>query len=235
MDNVLWIPRKSENPTPRFGRVVIEDPQDNDFLLRQLALPPLSAITDPFRYYFTGPVLDQGWTSHCVGYAWIQWMMTDPVRTHPSIAPVPGWVYSQAQLIDEWEGVEPTYYGTSVRAGAKIMQRLGHLVEYRWTFDADESAAWILAGNGPLVFGTTWYSGMDTLDQNGVGRATGRVRGGHAFLCVGYSRTTGRFRFINSWGLAYGQRGRFWLLGEDVQKLLGEGGEACAAIQQKVA
>ena len=56
--------------------------------------------------------------------------------------------------------------GTSVRAGAKVMVREGHLEEYVWSGSADEILAWVRA-KGPLVFSTQWFDSMFEPDENG--------------------------------------------------------------------
>jgi hypothetical protein len=70
--------------------------------------------------------------------------------------------------------------------------------------------------------------------RTGLVKPSGRLAGGHAYLCVGYTRIKGAFRFINSWG-DWGQGGRFWMDGEDLDRLLfAEDGEAAAAQEKKL-
>jgi hypothetical protein len=117
-----------------------------------------------------------------------------------------------------------------VRAGAKALASRGQLASYVWAWDADTVARYVLT-QGSVVLGTNWYTGMDTTSPGGSVDVSGSIRGGHAYLCLGYSRPRGAFRCLNSWGVSYGQKGRFWLLGEGLERLLREDGDACAAIE----
>lgn len=202
-----------------------------------VARPAIEPVpwTRPWRYWAPGPTLDQGAEPQCVGYAWRQWLASTPVRTRTG--PTAADIYTAAQLVDEWPG--EGYAGTSVRAGAKVMQAQGRIAEYVWAETWQQVRDWLLA-RGPVVFGTNWYTGFFTPDQNGYVDATGSVEGGHAYLCIGFAphdradpKGHGSFRFINSWGSGWGQRGRFWIDSEMVGMLLASG-EACAAVEVEV-
>lgn len=227
---------KSREPMPGLGRVIIPDERDNNYLLSTLLAGDTTDLRSlrSFRHYKSGPPLNQGSTSHCVAYAWVQWLMSAPTVTMKML-PDTSWVYREAQLIDEWPGEEPQYYGTSVRAGVKVLQKRGHVESYHWTKNVNETAAWILE-YGTIVLGTYWYTSMDAVDKNGVAKIVkgSPTRGGHAYLCVGYNQNMGAFRCLNSWGRQWGDGGRFWLLGEDLDRLFREYGEACAAIERVV-
>lgn len=207
------------------GRLPAVDQRDRLHLMRAAIEPqPLPA----YRYYRSGPILDQGATSSCVGHAWRAWLTAAPLMTRSG--PDPFTIYREAQKVDEWEGEQ--YNGTSVRAGAKVLASLGHISRYLWAFTAADIATWILSGQGSVVLGTDWTRSMFTPDTHGIIRPTDVVVGGHAYLCIGYSRRSGRFRIQNSWGSGWGERGRAWLLGEDLERLMRDGGEAATATEQ---
>lgn len=210
------------------GRLEAQDRNDKKFPM-QLALPPRTAVSQ--RIWKIGEILNQGHSSTCVGHAWTQWSMTDPIMDN--LAPDPFDVYMRAQLIDEFPGEEPIIFGTSVRAGAKIMQQLGYIESYHWAFSAEDVKRWVLA-RGPVVLGTTWYSEMFVPSPAGFVQVKGEESGGHAYLCNGYDNITGAFQCTNSWGLQWGINGQFWLAGEDLEKLLRRAGEACAAIERRL-
>ncbi len=171
---------------------------------------------------------------NCVGHAWRQWISSALMMT--KTGPDAFTIYHEAQKVDEWPGEEPDYEGTSVRGGAKYLQAVGHLKEYRWAQTIDDVRVWLLSGKGTVVMGTTWYEGMFSPDpKTGLVKPTGRVAGGHAYLCIGYSEPKGAFRYINSWGRSWGQDGRFWMDGEDAERLLvNEDGEACIGTEKKI-
>lgn len=209
------------------GRLPAVDPRDDDYPLRPRAVAgPLPNV----RYWrmFSSP-LDQGYEGSCVGHAWKHFLMASPVCTSGAReAPRATDIYRAAQKVDEWPG--ESYEGTSVRAGAKVLASLGLISEYNWARDIEVLSRYILT-TGTVVMGTNWYGGMDTPNKEGFVKPTGGIRGGHAYLVIGYNRLRGVYRCINSWGKPYGQAGRFWIAGEDLGRLLAEGGEACSAVE----
>jgi len=181
-----------------------------------------------YRHYRCGPVLDQGRTSSCVGHAWRQWLSSAPLMTRSGYDAMK--IYAEAQFVDEWPGEQ--YAGTSVRAGAKVLYTAGFVESYVWAFTAEDVATWILSGRGTVVLGTAWLSGMFRPDARGFIAPTGNIVGGHAYLVIGYNRVSGVFRVLNSWGPSWGQRGRAWILGEHLDILIRDDGEAATAIEQ---
>ncbi len=99
------------------GRLHAPDERDARFPLRALVAEP--PAQRQFRYFIVGPVLDQGSTSSCVGHAWRAFLSAAPLMTRGG--PDALALYRRAQEVDEWPGAEPAYYGTSVRAGAKVL------------------------------------------------------------------------------------------------------------------
>lgn len=214
---------------PGFGRLVATDDRDRAHLARRLLAPdaPLPAS----RYYIAPTPLDQKNTSTCVAHAWTHYLGCSPIRQS---GPPPFELYDECIATDEFaeNDVDPArQFGTSVRAGAKALQRRGYLGGYSWAFSLEDALAWVLGGKGPMVVGTSWFSGMMRADAEGIIRATGPELGGHAYLLIGASRTRGMARILNSWGPSYAQRGRAWLPFEDLSKLITEGGEACTATE----
>jgi hypothetical protein len=215
------------------GRLPALDPRDRGFLMSS----PLRRETGrSFRYYMTDPAMDQDTKPWCVEYAWQQFLRSAPVK-NPKWK-TPGDLYRECQLVDEWPG--ENYEGTSVRAGAKILQAEGYLRTYTWAFNAFAAACHVL-NVGPVVFGTNWYEGMDKPDpKSGFIRAAGPLRGGHAYLIKGVNflklcpdGSHGAFRVINSWGRSFGDKGMAWLSFIDADRLIKEWGEACTAVEVK--
>jgi C1A family cysteine protease len=207
------------------GRRHAPDERDRQFHMRSI----VAQVPATSRFYRTGPVLDQGNTSSCVGHAWRQFLSSAPIMSKGG--PSAFAIYHEAQQVDEWEG--EGYDGTSVRAGARVLTTLRHLQSYVWAWDAATVRDFVLAKSS-VVFGTNWYRSMYEPDNAGVVCPGGQIAGGHAYLCIGYSQPRGAFRFINSWGRTWADGGRFWMLGEHVDLLLRDEGEACAAVEQKL-
>lgn len=145
-------------------------------------------------------------------------------------------IYRRAQQIDEWPGIEPEYFGTSVRAGVKALEEAGLIKQYLWAYDTDTITKFLLT-EGTVVAGTNWYADMMTPIWKWSGRyvqPTGINLGGHCYLLTGYSPIRKAYRIVNSWGPEWGSAGRAWITVEDFQKLLDKDGEVCAAIEQKL-
>ena len=190
-----------------------------------------------------GIVLDQGSEGACVGFAWTGELLAEPEapKTQPSFSYANSLAvsfYKEAQKIDQWPG--ESYEGTSVLAGAKIMQQAGFIGEYRWCFGIDDVRDAVIS-EGPVVVGVPWFNGMyDTL-PNGLVKLSGKSTGGHAILITGYhprmrfgNVTEEVFRWRNSWGTDYGINGSGWIKYKDLAKLLSENGEACVPMQREV-
>lgn len=215
----------------RLGRLPFPDGRDRAFsMAEELAAAPEQLQIPAGRHWPPGRVLDQGNTPQCVAYAWEGWMNASPLRTTNGDAP--SVIYAKAQAIDEW-APEP-HDGTSVRAGAKIMRGEHRIGRYLWALSLGVVKEW-LALRGPVVLGTDWYELMFDPDEDGTVHASGHVAGGHAFLCIGYSDSRHAVECQNSWGPDWGLGGRFWIPFADLQRLLHDQGEACAAVELAVA
>lgn len=221
-------------PQPKLGRHYAPDLNDRRFLLSP---PRQEAAQIESRYWFHQGVLDQGDSSACVGFSTRQWLNMGPVRNlnGPSAMDI----YRTAQTLDEWPGTEPAYYGTSVRASFKHMKAIGLVERYNWAFDLDTVVDHVLTV-GPMVLGTSYFKDMMATDKQGFIHAGGRMVGGHAYVLKGVSRTrkcpdgsVGCGRIINSWSDQWGQKGLAWISFKDLDALIKDYGEACAAVEAK--
>lgn len=210
-----------------FGRLYAPDQRDK---LHMAAPPPLQAIARRYKYWNPGTILDQGYTSQCVAYTAEGLLMASPYRN--LMYRTPAELYLEAQRVDEWPGEEPVYYGTSIRAGMKVLQSAGYLTGYQWAFDAETVVRYILS-TGPVALGTNWYLAMSSPDRYGFVHPVGPIVGGHAYLATGANRdikctdgTKGAIRFVNSWGTYWGQTGKAWMSFATLDRLIKEFGEA---------
>lgn len=184
--------------------------------------------------------LDQGTEGACVGFAWAHELNADPFKI-PVENKTARTIYYAAQQWDEWSGTN--YDGTSVLAGAKTVNAIGHMPEYRWAFGIDDVID-TLSHYGPLVLGINWYSDMFNTDTNGFIKPTGTLSGGHAILANGIQIRERKgfwwkdlpepiIRLHNSWGNSWGVNGEAFIYASDLSKLLKEQGEACVPVKRK--
>lgn len=152
-----------------------------------------------------------------------------------------GWLYTEAQLIDEWDETPPEE-GTSVRAGCEILRSRGHrrvqngvsgpenlvsgISTYRWAQGFDEVRAAIYAGCA-VSLGINWYENFDkpvTRDgERWIGlSALGNIRGGHCVCLYRFSDRRQAVMLMNSWGAYYAP---VWMPYDLLDLLLSEWGE----------
>ncbi len=223
---------------PDLGLGRHEAPDHRDTGFRAAEAPPRhdvathAAITRGWRYWWSsGWWGDQGATSQCVAYSWLHLLEDGPVTfapRKPGSGPLadPQAFYDEAQTLDEWPGI--AYDGTSVRAGAKVAQRHGHIGTYLWAWNV-ESVVDCLLTKGPVVAGTTWLVSMFWPRRDGrltVDPASGEA-GGHAYKLDGVNTHTRTIRVKNSWSRSWGRGGFAYVTYDDLAWLLSHGGECC--------
>lgn len=211
------------------GRIMSFDPRDQNFRMRT-ALATIEPTVNR-RFWKTGPVLNQGTTQQCVAYAGQQFLMSYPVVNKPYKTEAE--LYHLCQLNDEWQGTEPAYFGTSTRALMKVLRAAGLIQSYLWAFNADTVRRWLLM-RGPVIIGTSWYTGMNNTDASGFIYPTGNPEGGHETMLRGWDDTVrcprcrrlGAARLLNSWSEDWGQQGKAWVCSKDLDGLIKNHGEA---------
>lgn len=208
----------------RFGRIPSPDTRDLKFPMRAMIPPsvPLTTVT-----YATGPILDQGDTPQCVGYAWRQFLTSEPTCT--TTGPTPTEIYLEAQKLDEWPG--ESYDGTSVRGGAEFMTNQARLKSYVWAANEIDIRDFLIT-TGTVVMGTDWLSSMFNPRPDGTLKVNGQLAGGHAYLLVGYDVQRNAVKMVQSWGDWGPLHGYAYIKMSDLGKLMRAGGEACAAVEQ---
>lgn len=217
-----------------FGRIPVRDDRDMLYSVAPM-LMQVPRIREKWWW-------DNGWwgnqrtTPHCVAYSWSHWMEDGPViqdgimgRRKPVFDTEK--FYHVCQKLDDWPG--ENYAGTSVRAGAKVLQKVGIISEYRWAFNIDEIINTLLT-IGPMVVGTQWTEKMQFPNRNGLIKYKGRKMGGHAYVLNGVNLDEEYFRIKNSWGKSWGDRGHGYIRFSDFEKLYNDDGEACVAGEVKI-
>lgn len=197
------------------------DPRDQEFRVTPIlkkrklldALLPLSRT-----YALAVPPFDQfadGNTDWCTAAAWYHFFLSEPF---PTLFPfIPADLIDLAKTVDEWTGEE--YWGTSHRAVAKVLEKLGYISPYLWAKGVDEMRIWLLAGMGPLIIGMEWTENMYKVDKEGFIHLGGKATGGHCTLISGWSDILDAVLITNSMGPKWGKGGQAWMRIADFRKL----------------
>lgn len=210
---------------PAFGRVPSIDPRNANFPYQRLVSPQSLR-----SYTWTCPIhLDQGQLGSCVGHGWTHARDARP-KSHVVTEQDALAIYYRAQQLDEYPG--ENYEGTSVLGGAKAMQEKGWISSYTWAKSLTD-VLHAIGYAGPVVIGVNWLAGMMDTDGNGQIHATGAVEGGHCVALVGVSIPKKLVRVHNSWSTSWGYGGDAFLSFDDLERLLGDQGDACIPVKTK--
>lgn len=233
-------------PTKTHNNRTFDWSSKHDERSRQWAVPTYTTARG-YKFWNTGPVLDQGDKGYCVGFGCTAELLADPIEVGQPTFDFAAGIFHLALKFDDIPG-EADDTGTSVLAGAKATQKMGWISEYRWCFGVDEVARAIY-NHGPVVVGTPWLDSMfdakmpsDTPDPNAADSPVGSTLpdlpvlnckgtevGGHCYLLTGFTRfgNTEYFRMRNSWGASWAKGGDAYIRKSDMAHLLRGTGEAC--------
>jgi len=191
-----------------------------------------SGQTEPVgNQQYTGSCV--GWASAYGLRNWLRYNATNQQQPKFSVR----FVWMGAKEDDPFQlNVAFELSGTRIRDAFKLMQKAGACPDRLWPFsrqlpnpDYEErikreamrhrigiyyslqtntERRVHLAKEGPFVVGVPVYSNWATIDASGVvPDPAGTFRGGHALLVVGYDDRQQMFKFQNSWGTSWGQKG----------------------------
>lgn len=244
---------------PRLDRLVEFDEASRGYQIRTLLddKPQLLKVFRRHRYAKPGTTLDQGHEGACVGFSCSHAVGARPFKKYVTNQSARE-LYWEAQRLDYWAGGEypgasPVYSGSSVLGGMKALYAAGDISSYRWIGAGSKTpvddAVDALRYVGQVVFGSYWFPSMFDTQPNGLMEvdASGGVRsasGGHAWtgvdaLNLRLPGTAKRKLYIvaqNSWGNHWGgtfkkQGGFFYMLPEDLEKLINLDGEGAVPLK----
>ena len=206
------------------GRKVNHDP-------RSLAYPYVATTTTlaSVTHKRVVPIFDQGSLGSCTGNAAV-----GAVGTVPLFAPVEKVlldeglavkIYSVATTIDTSPGTyPPTDTGSDGVSAASACKKAGLISGYTHCFSL--AAVQAALQTTPVIIGINWYSGFDNPNAAGFVKVSGSVRGGHEVCLVAIDVVAKTVTAANSWGASWGAAGYFTFSWADLDRLLGEQGDA---------
>lgn len=222
------------------GRRYSPDPRDRRFALAP-ALPTIPTQVQPGAHvrkfpWRLGPILNQGSTEQCTVYSAVGLIQAAPRLHLLNFGPADFTaIYDKAQQQDEFADTPPAG-GTSERAVQKVLQDKKLTASYLWATDEATARTYLLT-RGMLLFGTDWFSGMDTPGPQGYVTADGSARGGHEFIVRWYynashAKYPDTYECVNSWGEGWGQKGIFRMKADDFRYLfLHLNGDLCSPLE----
>ena len=192
----------------------------------RLGFPLTSASrrTTIFRNFALGPVYDQGDKPICVDCALRGLLAAEPVKQSPFKESE---IYHAARKLDETsESIE----GSKLNFAVEFLKNKGIVRENFWTNKSYEVVDY-LNKISPIVFSLPWYEKMNDPEKDGNLIPKGKLIGFHAVLGFRYDGLKNKIYIRNSWGKKWGVDGNAYLSLINLDKLMNDGGIACALVE----
>lgn len=209
-------------------------PDHRDFRLSTIE-PILAATpTEVDLSERAGPVYDQDGLGSCTGQATAGlFRFVDRQQGGVDLNPSRLQIYYDARAIRGWTMVDS---GAYIRDALSVVHNIGAAPEELWPYDvsrfaekptveayskAEQALVYLrvdqtalamqscLASGFPFVIGFSVYENFEVGSDGIAPMPGGKLLGGHAVLVVGYSKTTGRWKAMNSWSDEWGNAGFF--------------------------
>lgn len=234
------IPLDSEHlvADPRLDAVYVHDSRSDNYLASEV-LP----VAEYPKFWTMGTVFDQGQEGDCVGFGWTAELVGSPYPDYSVSEPLGDLVghnlCQRAKSLDDTPGTD--YQGTSLLAGAKVVQQQQLIDGYRWCTSTTDMRNAICAsvadGGGPVLVAIPWYDEMYETRPSGLVKVGGSLVGRHCLTLFGFHpgmRISGEdwssryrvFAWRNSWGTSYGKAGSGYILESDLAALFADHGQA---------
>lgn len=215
--------------------VIQSRPDHRDFVFGQI----MGAVELPPSFFWDKlPVRDQGSYGTCCGFAAAGVKDRQEARNYPSrgVTTSPLFVYEECKKLD---GI-PDQEGTYPRVVMQVLKDMGVCRERTFPYSLmgkplptpaptayDEAKQFIIgayakvqtideikqaiATQGPVLAGVYVCSNFITAPGGVISIPSGSMLGGHAICLDGYDDSRNCFRFVNSWGVRWGDGGYGWI------------------------
>lgn len=231
MHSVLF--EKIPSTDPRLGRNIEHDERSRQFAYEEDTSAIVSAEHDSAT-----PTQNQGNGGSCTGqsstknmtyetfWAAFEAEFSGILSTTDGAAntKVAEGVYSDAEVLDGDGPYPPQDNGSTGLSVAKVLLKRGWIAGYQHSFSF--TAFQTALSKQAVIVGTNWYTGMFDPTSSGELLATGKVEGGHEYVCRLQDLEKKRVGIQNSWGDDWGQNGgQAWMSFDMMEQLLGENGD----------
>lgn len=143
------------------------------------------------------PMSQNKYGGACVGFSRGNWLNSEPRMKHVDEQFCVD-LWNLAKRRDMWpENDNDPNGGTDPDIADRILRQNNIIIGKIKDFWSKKSIKKALLNEGPILFATDWYDGMDIPDENGYIYPTGEIRGGHAIVLIGFDK--GDVLFLNSW------------------------------------
>lgn len=176
------------------------------------------------RFYKTGPVLDQGESSKCGGYAADGLLQAEPIIQSVGADRI----YYKAKELDNIAGP-----GTTMEAVTGALKSFGAISEAYFSYEVEDVYSYV-STISPVLIALDWRENMFRWNSKGFVKAGGDLIGGHCFLCFGVDMIDKEIYFRNSWGTDYGLNGDFCMTFKEFEKAFIGNGIAAAVKEIKI-
>lgn len=206
------------------GRHVEHDPASWNFQAAR------AAKRKTITHKRTRAPFDQGELGSCTGNAMCGVLVTQPWKHSRLSEKTAVELYEVATTLDNAAGsYPPDDTGSSGLAVAKAAKQLGFISAYHHAFGVDHALDALVVA--PVIIGIPWYSSFDE-PTDGLLEISddAYVRGGHEVELLGIDVDHELVVGINSWGKAWGAKGRFTMSWSTLARLLSEQGDCTVPV-----
>lgn len=213
-----------------YGRNIRHDPRSLRYKVAE------TATAKSVEHDIVIPVLDQGEIGKCVaetGAEFLGWseawstIPDDLKRALGTVDAAERWtsaLYHELTASDDFPGTwQPDDTGSDGLTLGKVLQKMGLISGYQHVTTVGEAEATIQ--KQPFAIGTVFTEGMENPSYEGIVTVSGRLLGGHEYLCFKRDAERDLWWFRNHWRRDWGLNGCFAYDTAGLEKLMAQQGD----------